>query len=52
MVDQLAVVGRMVIPVGTNEQEMDVVTLTPTRAVEKQTLYVGFVPITRKPVAN
>jgi protein-L-isoaspartate(D-aspartate) O-methyltransferase len=49
LVDQLAVGGRMVIPVGTDEQEMVVITRTPTGVVEKRTLRVRFVPMTGKP---
>jgi protein-L-isoaspartate(D-aspartate) O-methyltransferase len=49
LVDQLAVGGRMVIPVGTDHQEMVVITRTPNGVVEKRTLRVRFVPMTGKP---
>ena len=49
LVDQLAVGGLMVIPVGTDRQEMVVITRTPGGVVEKRTLRVRFVPMTGKP---
>ena len=49
LVDQLAVRGRMVIPVGTHYQEMVVITRTPEGIVRKSTLSVRFVPMTGKP---
>jgi protein-L-isoaspartate(D-aspartate) O-methyltransferase len=49
LVDQLAVRGRMVIPVGTHYQEMVVITKTPEGIVRKSTLSVRFVPMTGKP---
>ena len=49
LVDQLAVGGLMVIPVGTDHQEMVVLTRTPSGIVEKRTLRVRFVPMTGKP---
>jgi len=51
LVDQLAVGGLMVIPVGTDLQEMVVITRTPSGVVEKRTLRVRFVPMTGKPEA-
>ncbi len=47
LVQQLAVGGRMVIPVGTGEQEMRVITKTPTGVIEQTTLSVRFVPLVR-----
>lgn len=49
LVDQLAVNGRMVVPVGTGEQEMIIVTRTPSGVVERKTIPVRFVPMTGKP---
>lgn len=50
LVDQLAVNGKMVIPVGAKgQQEMMVITRTETGIVEKRTLPVRFVPMTGKP---
>ena len=39
----------MVIPVGTAEQEMVVITKTRTGVVERRTIPVRFVPMTGKP---
>ncbi|HEY0022909.1 MAG TPA: protein-L-isoaspartate(D-aspartate) O-methyltransferase [Longimicrobium sp.] len=47
LVEQLAVNGRMVIPVGTGEQEMRVITKTPAGVVEERTMDVRFVPLVR-----
>jgi len=47
LVDQLAVNGRMIIPVGAGEQEMRVLTRTTTGVVEQSTLQVRFVPLVR-----
>ena len=47
LVDQLAVNGRMIIPVGTGEQEMRVITKTPRGVTEQKTLSVRFVPLVR-----
>jgi len=49
LVDQLAVNGKMVIPVGTSNQEMVVMTKTPDGPIEKRTMRVRFVPMTGKP---
>lgn len=47
LVQQLAVGARMVIPVGTGEQEMRIITKTATGFVEQKTLPVRFVPLVR-----
>jgi protein-L-isoaspartate(D-aspartate) O-methyltransferase len=47
LVEQLAVNGRMVIPVGSGEQEMRVLRKTATGIVEERTLRVRFVPLVR-----
>jgi protein-L-isoaspartate(D-aspartate) O-methyltransferase len=39
----------MVIPVGTGEQEMRVITKTPAGVVQQRTMPVRFVPMTGKP---
>ena len=49
LVDQLAVGGRMVIPVGTTFQEMTIIEKTPQGVVERRTIPVRFVPMTGKP---
>lgn len=49
LVDQLAVGGRMVIPVGTLFQEMMIIEKTPRGVVERRTIPVRFVPMTGKP---
>ena len=49
LVDQLAVGGVMVVPVGTSYQEIVVVTKTPGGATEKRTIEVRFVPMVSKP---
>ena len=49
LVDQLAVGGRMVIPVGTTFQEMMIIERTPRGVVERRTIPVRFVPMTGKP---
>jgi protein-L-isoaspartate(D-aspartate) O-methyltransferase len=49
LVDQLAVDGRMVVPVGTVWQEMMIITKTKTGLVTKKTIPVSFVPMTGKP---
>jgi protein-L-isoaspartate(D-aspartate) O-methyltransferase len=48
LVEQLAVGGRLVIPVGDWFQEMVIVTRTGTGIVEKRTIPVRFVPLVRK----
>lgn len=45
LVEQLAVGGTMVLPVGTLFQEMTIVTKTPQGAAEKRTIPVRFVPM-------
>jgi protein-L-isoaspartate(D-aspartate) O-methyltransferase len=49
LVDQLAVDGKMVIPVGTTFQQMVIVTKTANGVVEQKTIPVRFVPMTGKP---
>lgn len=49
LIDQLAVGGKMVIPVGTTYQEMVVVTKKKSGVVEERTFPVRFVPMTGKP---
>jgi protein-L-isoaspartate(D-aspartate) O-methyltransferase len=49
LVDQLAVNGRMVIPVGVWDQEMMIITRTSQGVIEKRTIPVRFVPMTGKP---
>ena len=49
LVDQLAVGGKMVIPVGTTFQEMMIIEKTPQGVVERRTIPVRFVPMTGKP---
>ncbi len=49
LVEQLAVNGKMVIPVGNVWQEMVVITKTKDGLVEKRTMPVRFVPMTGKP---
>ena len=47
LVEQLAVGGRMVIPVGTGQQEMRVIRKTAAGVVEESTIPVLFVPLVR-----
>jgi len=49
LVAQLALNGKMVIPVGTTSQEMLIITRTPQGLVERRTIPVRFVPMTGKP---
>ncbi|HLL74036.1 MAG TPA: protein-L-isoaspartate(D-aspartate) O-methyltransferase [Pyrinomonadaceae bacterium] len=49
LVDQLAVGGKMVIPVGTGNQEMVIVEKTSKGVTKKTTIPVRFVPMTGKP---
>lgn len=49
LVDQLAVGGVMVVPVGTGYQEMVIITKTPNGVVQKRTIEVRFVPMVSKP---
>lgn len=52
LIDQLAVGGKMVIPVGTGDQEMVVLKKTAEGVTERRTMPVRFVPMTGKPTAN
>ena len=49
LIDQLAVGGRMVIPVGTTNQEMMIITKTRKGVTRRKTIPVRFVPMTGKP---
>ena len=49
LVDQLAVGGRMVIPVGTENQEIVIVERTRKGVTKRRTIPVRFVPMTGKP---
>lgn len=49
LIDQLAVNGKLVIPVGTDYQEMMVITRTGSGVVRRRTIPVRFVPMTGKP---
>jgi protein-L-isoaspartate(D-aspartate) O-methyltransferase len=49
LVDQLAVNGKMVIPVGVKEQKMLIITKTQNGLIERRTIPVRFVPMTGKP---
>jgi protein-L-isoaspartate(D-aspartate) O-methyltransferase len=49
LIDQLAVDGKMVIPVGSENQEMLVIRKTKKGVTEKRTMKVRFVPMTGKP---
>jgi protein-L-isoaspartate(D-aspartate) O-methyltransferase len=49
LVDQLAVGGKMVIPVGASVQEMMIIEKTPGFVIERKTIPVRFVPMTGKP---
>jgi protein-L-isoaspartate(D-aspartate) O-methyltransferase len=49
LVDQLAIGGHLVIPVGRWEQEMTIVTKTERGVVTRVTIPVRFVPLTRRP---
>jgi protein-L-isoaspartate(D-aspartate) O-methyltransferase len=46
LVEQLAVGGRLVIPVGDSYQQMTIIEKTPQGVVESQTIDVMFVPMT------
>ena len=48
LIDQLALNGKMVIPVGTEVQDIFVLTKTESGIVGKRTIPVRFVPMTRK----
>ena len=47
LVEQLAVNGRMIIPVGTDDQQMRVITKTAHGVIEQRTIDVRFVPLVR-----
>jgi protein-L-isoaspartate(D-aspartate) O-methyltransferase len=49
LVEQLAVGGRMVVPVGAGEQDMLILTKTAGGLVTRKTIPVRFVPMTGKP---
>ena len=49
LVDQLALDGTMVVPVGTTNQEMVLIKKTQKGVTEKRTIPVRFVPMTGKP---
>lgn len=49
LVAQLAVKGKMIVPVGTNFQEMTIITKTESGVVERRTIPVAFVPMVGKP---
>jgi len=49
LVDQLAVGGVMVVPVGTSNQEIVVIEKTPDGVTQKRTIEVRFVPMVSKP---
>lgn len=49
LVDQLALKGKMVIPVGTTFQEMVIITRDESGVIERRTIPVRFVPMTGKP---
>jgi len=49
LVEQLAVGGIMVVPVGTAFQEMTIVTKTAKGIAERRTIPVRFVPMVKKP---
>ena len=49
LVDQLAVGGIMVVPIGTLFQELTIVTKSASGVTQKKTLPVRFVPMVRKP---
>jgi protein-L-isoaspartate(D-aspartate) O-methyltransferase len=49
LVDQLAVGGIMVVPVGTAYQEIAVITRSAQGVTEKRTIAVQFVPMVQRP---
>jgi protein-L-isoaspartate(D-aspartate) O-methyltransferase len=49
LVEQLAVRGKMVIPVGESFQQMVIIAKTQSGVVERRTIPVAFVPMTGKP---
>jgi len=52
LVDQLAVGGMLVLPVGTWHQEIVVITKTREGTTERRTIPVRFVPLTRRPATQ
>ena len=52
LVEQLAVGGTMVVPVGAGDQDMMILTKTKKGVLQKKTIPVRFVPMTRKPAKN
>jgi protein-L-isoaspartate(D-aspartate) O-methyltransferase len=50
LLNQLALNGRMVIPVGTWKQDMTIVQKTPDGAILEKTIPVMFVPMTRESI--
>ena len=52
LVEQLAVGGKLVVPVGTGEQDMMIITNTKEGVLKKKTIPVRFVPMTGKPTEN
>ncbi len=48
LINQLALKGRMVIPVGTSAQQMRVISKTKDGVIERRTIPVRFVPLTRE----
>ena len=49
LVEQLAVGGVMVVPVGTANQEIVVITKTPGGIIQKRAIEVRFVPMVSRP---
>jgi protein-L-isoaspartate(D-aspartate) O-methyltransferase len=49
LVDQLAVRGKLVVPVGSGLQRMVIIARSESGVVERRTLPVRFVPMTGKP---
>lgn len=49
LVDQLAVRGTMVVPVGSRAQQMVIITRNESGVVERRTIPVAFVPMVDKP---
>lgn len=49
LVDQLAVGGKMIVPVGSGFQQMVIITRSESGVVERRTIPVAFVPMTGKP---
>jgi protein-L-isoaspartate(D-aspartate) O-methyltransferase len=49
LVDQLAVGGTMVVPVGSQSQQMTIITRSESGVVERRTIPVAFVPMVDKP---